>query len=256
MVYRMIVDTDISIELLDARFPEMTRCKNIEKFVRTKKKPLLFCINKCDLVPKKILENWKSVLSKVAPTVFVSTRERLGTSLIRKEILKAVDYYTDDDIRACLFGVPNTGKSSLINVLAGRSSAPVSPKPGKTRALQYIRISPKLFLVDTPGVSPLDSYSIEEKTFMGAISPEKVPDPDIIAEYFIERIITNNRSALRDYLGFDHKSLTADEILEKLAIERNRLKKGGIPDVITISKMFMTDFLKGKILYYETPEQR
>ncbi|MHA1166990.1 MAG: GTPase, partial [Candidatus Hodarchaeales archaeon] len=69
MVYRMIVDTDISIELLDARFPEMTRCKNIEKFVRSKKKPLLFCINKCDLVPKKILEKWKSVLSKVAPTV-------------------------------------------------------------------------------------------------------------------------------------------------------------------------------------------
>jgi ribosome biogenesis GTPase A len=205
------------------------------------------------LVPQEILEQWKKVLSKEAITAYVSTREHLGTSLVRSEIFRAARTKKGASIKSCLIGVPNTGKSSLINVLAGRHSTRVSSRPGYTRSLQYVRISPRLLMVDTPGISPVDSYSVEEQTFMGALSADKVLDPDLIASYFIKRIQKNHPDSIIKYLGFIPDDLEDEEILERLAVKRGKLRSGGIPDIQLISKTIIHDFQQGKIPYYETP---
>ncbi|MFW9994617.1 MAG: GTPase [Candidatus Odinarchaeota archaeon] len=256
LVYKMIVETDITVEVLDARFPDLSRCRNIEKFVRSKNKPLLFCMNKCDLVPQEILEQWKKILSSEAITVYVSTREHLGTSMIRKELFRAAKKKKGSPIRSCLIGLPNTGKSSLINVLAGRHSARVSPRPGYTRSLQYVRISPQLLMVDTPGISPVDSYSVEEKMFLGAISADKEPDIDIIAGYFIQRIYENSPESIKEYLDFEPDISDPEEVLGQLALKRGKLLSGGIPDIQTVSKILIKDFQQGKIPYCESPTVR
>lgn len=249
-VFEMIKKADITVQVLDARFPQKCRSKTIEDFAKKKDKQILLCINKADLVPKHIVEKWKKILSRELPTVFISTTERQGTSKLRQQINRFSNSY---DMIVCVLGYPNVGKSSLINVLKGRKSAPISPKAGFTRHLRNVRISPKLTLIDTAGISPRDNRTVEEEVFIGTISPEDITNPDMVCSYIFEKFKEQKlESEIEKYLKISI-SEPIEDILIHFATYRGLLKKKAEPLVEEAARIIIRDFIMGKILYYEDP---
>ncbi len=253
MVYKMIKDSDVVIEVVDARFPSLSRTKKYENMVLgNSSKTLLVVMNKVDLVPNHIVAKWKKILEKeriiVIPT---SARERLSTSILRNKIISSVDkefFY----ITSCFIGLPNTGKSSLINILKGRSSAPVAPVPGFTKALQVLRITTRLRIFDTPGVIPV-KMSMADQILLGVVRPEKLSDPVKAAWSLIHRIDEIDPDTISKTFEIEYES--PPEFLEKFAEKRYKRMKGGGLDLETAARVFLTEHNnKAKIPIWEDPD--
>ena len=179
-IYEMMNESDVTIQVLDARFPQKCRNATIESYAKSKDKQVICCINKADLITQEIAERWKKILSKDLPTVFISAMDRQGTTFLRQQIRR---YSPRKEALVCVVGYPNVGKSSIINVLKGKKSAPTSPKAGFTRHLRTVRITESLQLIDTPGIAPMDILSVEEEVFLGTVSPEDISSGDIKPGY-------------------------------------------------------------------------
>src|SRR3989344_341880 len=151
LVKEVIHRADILLEVLDARLPDETRNPELEGKIKEIGKKIIFVMNKSDLVSQDIMEKEKKRLQKISPTVFVSSKLHQGTKMLREEILKNV---SKDQIKVGVLGYPNVGKSSIINVLKGKKSAPTSSFSGYTKGLMDVRITSRIMLVDTPGVIP------------------------------------------------------------------------------------------------------
>lgn len=247
-VFKVISEADIVLEILDSRDPESFRNKKIEEIVAKQGKKLILVINKSDLVPKDILEKWKRKLSKEYPTVYISSKDRLGTRILRKTILK---HASRIPVKVALVGYPNVGKSSIINVLKGRHSAGTSPIPGFTKHSQLFKITPKIFILDTPGVYPAeDEVSLMLKS---ALEVEKIKDPITCSLELIKFVREKDPEQLIKVYGIE--SSNDLEFLEKLAIKRGRLLKGGEPDVEEIARIILRDWQKGKIIVWKNPEE-
>ena len=126
LVKDVIRKADVLLEIIDARFPDETRNSEVERGIVRLNKPLIIVINKSDLVSREKLEKTKARLSKIAPVVFVSSRERSGTTMLRHQILASAAIKTGikgRDILVGTIGYPNVGKSSVINSVTGRHSS-------------------------------------------------------------------------------------------------------------------------------------
>ncbi len=254
MVYKMIRDSDVIIEVVDARFPSLSRTKKFENMVlRNPSKTLLIAMNKVDLVPNHIVTKWKKILEKERISIIpTSARERLSTSILRNRIISSADkefFY----ITSCFIGLPNTGKSSLINILKGRSSAPVAPIPGFTKALQVLRITTRLRIFDTPGVIPV-KLSMADQILIGIIRPEKLSDPVKAAWSLIHRIDEINPNIISKTYEIEYES--PPEFLEKFAEKRHKKKKGGELDLETAARVLLAEHTnKAKIPIWEDPDK-
>lgn len=253
MVRKMIKGSDVIVEVLDARFPNLSRSGRYERMIKKDtSKRLLIVLNKVDLVPDHIVKQWKRILGqegfKVIPT---SARERLSTSVLRNSILSAVK----DDmfyITACFIGLPNTGKSSLINILKGRSSAPVAPIPGYTKALQALRITTRLKIYDTPGVVS-KNLTMAQQILLGIAKPEKLSDPVKGAWSLVQSIDEIDPNTIKKTYGIEYES--PPEFLEKFAEIRHKKKKGGELDLETAARILLTEYNnKARIPVWEDPE--
>jgi ribosome biogenesis GTPase A len=256
LVYSMIKDSDLTIQILDARYPHRCRSPAIEEIVSTLNKPILNCISKIDLVPKEIANKWKKLLSKSLPTIFISSKERMGTKILRRTIFKYSPFIATPEhpLTICIVGYPNVGKSSLINVLAGRHSAPVSSKAGYTRTIRRVKITPKLYLIDTPGVAPVDSLELTEKVYLGSISPEDLVDPDLIVEYLFNQAKKFNQTESWEHYLKQSLEKPTEDILSQFAKQRGLIAKGNEPLIPEAARVVIRDFSKGKIRYFEDPE--
>ena len=133
IIKRVIKDSDILLLVLDARFPELSSNKELRE--KTSHRPIIYILNKCDLVEKAELEKWKK---KLGNCIFVSSREKFGTTILKKKILSLA---RKEKVTVGVLGYPNTGKSSLINTLKGRKSAKTSSISGYTKRRQTLKIS-------------------------------------------------------------------------------------------------------------------
>lgn len=151
---------DIVIELLDARIPISSRNPDIAQITKNKKK--IIVLNKCDLADEKENQKWISYFNfQEIPAVMTDSNSGYGIdNLIKKveELMKnekeqmIIKGRTGKKIRAMILGIPNVGKSSLINRISKKSTANVGNRPGITKQKQWIRINEKIELLDTPGV--------------------------------------------------------------------------------------------------------
>lgn len=252
MVRKMIKDSDVIVEVIDARFPSLCRAKKYERMVqRHPQKSLLVAMNKVDLIPNRVASAWKSILQKEGLYVIgTSARERLSTAILKKAILRSAPknmFY----ITACFIGLPNTGKSALINILKGRSSAGVAPIPGYTKALQVLRITTRLRIFDTPGVIP-PQISKTKQILLGVIRPEQLDDTVKAAWSLVHQIDELNPGSVSQ--TYDIKYDDPIEFLEKFAERRNRRKKGGELDLETAANIFLNEYIQGKIPVWEDPK--
>ncbi|MBU0470707.1 MAG: 50S ribosome-binding GTPase [Nanoarchaeota archaeon] len=234
-VNQVLKEAEIIIEVLDARSIEETRNKEIEKKIESEGKKILFVINKSDLVDLKKAEAIKKTLK---PSLFISSKDHLGTTLLKKKIL---EMSRGEKVTVGILGYPNVGKSSLINALSGRGSARTSAESGYTKGLQKIKVDNKILVIDTPGVFPRKEKDSFKHGKTGAIDSGRIKDPEFVALSLIEE----EKTRIKKHYGL--KEEDSEKILEEIAFKFKRLIKGGKPDTDYAARFLLKEWQNGKI---------
>ncbi len=235
-VNHVLQESDIILEILDARMIEMTRNVEIEEKVQRSGKTLLYVLNKCDLVDKDVMDRAKQILH---PCVFVSSTDRLGTTILKKKIMELSH---GNAVVVGVVGYPNVGKSSIINSLAGKHAARTSPESGFTHGMQRVRAGAKIVVLDTPGVFPYTEKDEVKHALTGAIDYAKIKDPETAAL----QLLQSRGKAISKHYGIEHHE-DAEELLEALAFRFGKLLKGGKPDTIAAARHLLKDWQRGNL---------
>ena len=234
-VNTVLEKSDIIIEVLDARAVKESRNSEIERKVELAKKKLLVVFNKCDLVD---INKLKGQLRMFKHAVFISSKDHLGTTILKKKIL---ELSRGNQVTVGVVGYPNVGKSSLINALAGRGAARTSSESGYTKGFQLVRVDRKIMLLDSPGVFPRKEKNIKKHSKIGAAGHSKIKDPELAAIHLI-----NDEKELIEKLWDIHGD--AEEILEAIAFKFGKLKKGGKPNIETAARFLLKQWQTGKMI--------
>jgi ribosome biogenesis GTPase A len=253
LLARTIKHADVVVEVLDIRDPVSTHSRRLESMVNALGKKLLLVLNKSDLVPRRVAEKWRSLYESLGyDVVYVSARARLGTRILRSTIKNVAG---EKPFTAAVVGYPKTGKSSIINALRGRKGASTSPVPGSpgyTRHVQIYKVEPGFYLIDTPGVIPVEGGWLE--SVIRGKSPEELIDPVPPAIALLKRALRFNPRAVLDAYGIS--STEPLEILEELARRRGWFYKStGEPVIEEAARTVIRDYHKAKLYFYVPPEE-
>lgn len=238
-----VKQSDIVLEILDARLPELTRHFELEQKILRRGRKLVLVLNKSDLISKKTAEQRKKELEKVASTVFVSGTGKKGIGRLRSQLRKMAG---NKRTVIAIIGYPNTGKSTILNVLAGRKAAKTSSQAGFTRGRQMVKLDENLYLVDTPGVIPYEQRNEFELMLVSSKNPNQLQDIEGAALQLIEWIAKQNPNALKEAYALEWKN-DSEQFLEAIAKKKGKLAKGGFANLNAVSFLLIQDWQKGKI---------
>jgi len=130
-------------------------------------------------------------------------------------------------------------------MLKGKKSAPTSPTPGFTKGVQFIRISKKIMLIDSPGIIPWIEKNELLMVLLSAKNPQQLKELELTGIELGEIFLKNNKKEIENF--YEIKAKNGEDLLEKIALKRKRLKKGGIPDLNASSTILINDYQKGKL---------
>ena len=258
---RMIEDhlkaVDVVAELLDARIPQSSANPMVEKLV--KGKPRIVILNKADLADPRETDLWisyykKKGISVVPMTVGNGKNKKRLLSLIRETAEPILSKWRkrglkNRSVRLMILGIPNVGKSSLINFLAGKASTRTANTPGHTRGKQWVRLSDGLDLLDTPGVLwPKfdDQTAALRLAATGAIAGD-VFNPDEVVPVLLSSLAETAPQVLKDVYGIEDVSRDPQLLLEDAGRRRVCLLPGGAIDYDRAEMAVLRDFRSGKL---------
>ena len=247
MIDQLIADADIMLQILDSRFIEKTRNLYLERKIKDSGKTLIYVLNKSDLVDIDKIKGEKD-LSELKPGLFFSSVKRSGSATLRRLVRMEAKKLGKDRVIVGIIGYPNTGKSSLINILSGRAVSKTSSEAGYTKGIQKIKISEGIYLIDTPGIIPsgdklkMDNKLLAKHLKIGAVTWYKAKDPEMI----IFELMKEYRGILEDHYEISAEG-DSEVLIEKLGRKFNYLKKGNLVDEIRTSKQILRDWQEGKI---------
>ena len=264
-VEESIKRVDSLIYVLDARAP--FSCVNPEFENLIAMKPVLYVINKCDLVEKRATDAWlaafraegmtalaiSSTIGKDASKVLSALRE-INKEKIERNRQKGVNYA----LKAMVIGMPNTGKSTLINALCRGKKTVTGDKPGVTKGEQWVRLDGGISLLDTPGTlcHSMKSEKIGlHLAFIGAVRDAVVDTTELSLE-LIKFLAEKRPGTLVARYGAEETG-TPLEILSQIAAKRGFMRKGGEVDFDKAALALIDDFRKtrlGKITLEEPDE--
>lgn len=249
---------DCVTEILDARIPLSSRNPEIGDI--TAGKPRIILLNKCDMADEKVTAAWiKYFRSTGAEAMAVDCRSGRGlngyTALVRKVLADKIQANNDRGmvgkaLRVMVVGIPNTGKSSFINKMAGKVRAKVADRPGVTTSNQWFFIGNGIELLDTPGVlwPKFDDPLVGDRlAFIGSVK-DTVLDVETMAVRLLEvlREGYSDRLIERYKLG-SIENLEAWEILELIGKKRGMLISGGEIDTERAAVMLLDEYRGGKL---------
>jgi nuclear GTP-binding protein len=255
-LYKVLDSSDVVCQVIDVRDPIGTRCPHVE--AQLKKQPhkhMVLILNKCDLVPTWVTTGWVKTLSKEYPTVAfkssITNPFGKGTFI---QLLRQFDKLHKDkkSISIGFIGYPNVGKSSVINTLRNKAVCKVAPVPGETKVWQYITLTKRIYLIDCPGVVYDIGDTEDDLVLKGVIRPEKLDDATVYIEALLKRVKTEHMSNIYEVDTWTD----AEDFMTTIAQKQGRLLKGGEPDLNTIAKNLLHDWLTGKIPYFALPPRQ
>jgi len=248
---------DVVIEVLDARLPISSSYNDIKKLLGDK--PRLLLLNKSDLVNPEEIKDWvKCIQDKSGcPVLTIDTKTNRNFKVIEKIVLELAEPRIQAlmakgllrrPARVVVVGLPNVGKSSIINKLTKSSKTKTGAKAGVTRQQQWVRINPNIDLLDTPGIIPMkqeDQLRAKKLAFVNSVS-ENAYSSEIVAKELLLLISENPKytSFFKKYYGLSEDT---ELVLENISASRNWIRQGGEPDVERTSQYLLRDFRDGKI---------
>ena len=257
---------DLVIELVDARIPLSSRNPDIDELGKNKARLVL--LNKADLAEDKWNDAWAEYFKKKGFSVVkVNSRKGGGVKSIQGVIREACAEKIERDrkrgilnrpVRAMVVGIPNVGKSTFINALAGKACAKTGNKPGVTKGKQWIRLNKQVELLDTPGIlwPKFEDQEVGLKlAFIGSIKDEVLLSEELAAE-----LIHFLRTAYPEVLA-DKYNIEMDEddyvVLNHIAKSRNCIVRGNELDTEKAALLLLDDFRNGKLgrLTLEYPQE-
>lgn len=241
---------DVVLEVLDSRIPLASHHPQVSHWIGDK--PRVLILNRMDMIPLAVQQRWK-VWFGDRDEKFYFTDAKLGKGI--KDVKKAAQTagvamnqrrrdrgLLPRPVRAVVIGMPNVGKSALINRLVGRKAVRSERRAGVTRQLQWVRISDEIELLDAPGVIPwrLDSQEDAIKLAICEDIGEAAYDNQRVAAVLVELIVELGfAEVLKSLYHFDPAQLTGEEYLYNLAQTRYR------SDVERVAVLLLNDFRKG-----------
>lgn len=249
-------NVDALIYVLDSRAP--FACLNPE-FVRiTGSKPILYVLNKIDLADEKKIKEIKTKLpgenklvielnstASGAIGLVTSSLNALCKATIEKYKNKGVNYF----VRAMVLGVPNCGKSTLVNNLCGTKKAITGNKPGVTKGKQWVKLSNNIEILDTPGTlwpNLIDEGEARKLAFIGSIKDDVV-EVEQLSLFLLEALLKTYPKELEERFSVQVENKTPLEIMEEIAERRKYVVRGGEIDYERTAKAILDDFRKGRI---------
>ncbi len=220
-VEKVILDSDIVLYILDARFPQESRNADVEKLIQKKKKKCVYVVTKYDLAQNKRNAEYDALPK---PFVRVSAKDFFGILRLKEIIIITGKRLKLQKPRVGVVGYPNIGKSSLINALVGKNRVKISSMPGCTLGQQYVNAG-NFLLIDTPGVIPRAEHD-EIRQIKIMSSTEMYKDP----EYGSLKLMEAFPGIIEQYFGVD-KNDDYQETLAEIARKKCFLLKGGLPDI-------------------------
>ena len=247
---------DLVIELVDARLPMSSRNPDIDELGKNKARLIL--LNKADLAEEKCNDAWMEYFKKKGYSVVkVNSRKGGGIKSIQGVIQEACREKIERDrkrgilnrpVRAMVVGIPNVGKSTFINALAGKACAKTGNKPGVTKGKQWIRLNKNVELLDTPGIlwPKFEDQTVGLRlALIGSIKDEILNTEELGGELI--RFLTQN------YPGVLQEKYEANEdqdiyvCLEEIAKNRHCLVRGSELDMEKAARLLLDDFRNGRL---------
>ena len=247
---------DVVIELVDARAPQSTRNPDFDRLFRGKARVLL--LNKSDLSDPATNKRW---IGYYKGKGIEAAEITAGAQNARTQTIRLIESATEalvkrfeekgakKTVRALIAGIPNVGKSTLINRIAGEKRAQTGDKPGVTKGKQWVKITPHLELLDSPGLlwpKLGDDRIGEHLAYIGSINDEILNIEELSA-----RLLSELKKLAPAALYERYKKLSADTpdeaLLEGVAKSRGFILKGGVYDTERAARIVLDEFRAGKI---------
>lgn len=258
---------DVVVELIDARIPYSSKNPDIDNLAKNKKR--IIVMNKTDLADPAKTDVWKkwfeakgftviladavkgTGVNKVADTARTLMKDKIEREKARGRLFVPV--------RAMIVGIPNVGKSTFINKTVGKTTAKTGDKPGVTKGKQWIRIKKDFELLDTPGIlwPKFEDEEVGLKLAMIGSINDNILDTETLCTEYINLMMVVNPNFIKNRYNVEFDTIDEPhDVLEKIAVSRGFIKKGGEPDCERTAKIVLDEFRGGKIgkITLEMPE--
>lgn len=260
-VSEQLKKVDVVFELVDARIPYSSRNPMIDDVI--KQKPRVVILNKKDMTNLKELEKWEIYFKNEGfYPVAVDAKHGKNLKNVEVEAIKATQEKFDREkakglkpraIRAMIVGIPNVGKSTLINKLAKRSIAETGNKPGVTKQQQWIKVGKSLQLLDTPGIlwPKFEDEEVGKKLSLTGAIKDSIVHLDEVAIYGLNFMIKHDVSALKRHYNINtHEDAEILDWFDAIGRRRGLLQKGNEVDYESVIELIINDMRNAKIGTY------
>ncbi|AWG42997.1 ribosome biogenesis GTPase YlqF [Candidatus Borreliella tachyglossi] len=243
--------TNIVLEIIDARAPLSSKNPLTEKIIRNAQRDKIILLNKSDLAQTREILKWKAHFETLGNNVIITNiykkgmRNHIIGNIKKTANVKKIRTYTEK-IKVLVVGVPNVGKSSIINLLVGRKSTSVANKPGHTKNIQIVKVNEEINMFDMPGIlwHNLEDQETAKKLAILDMIKNEIIDNTELSLYLINEMHTNNKNKFLD--RYNISSTDPLQILEEFARTRGFINKNHEIDIERASKVLIKDYREGK----------